>query len=57
MIIKLFNSDIIKICQDVFHVYLYLEDFMNRNIKIIVGAMVTLYVITVIFQLAGIDLI
>ena len=29
---------------------------MNKNIKIIVGSVVALYIITVLFQLVGIDL-
>jgi len=29
---------------------------MNKNIKIIVGSVVALYIITILFQIAGIDL-
>ena len=56
MIIKIFNSDVVKYFRVLFYVYLYLGDFMHKNIKILVGSVVTLYIITVILELAGVSL-
>ena len=50
------NSDITKYFRVFFYVYLYLGDFMNKNIKVLVGSVVTLYIIIVILELVGINL-
>ena len=56
MIIKLVLFQYSKIFQSVFYVYLYLGDFMNKNIKILVGSVVTLYIVTIILELTGVNL-
>ena len=55
MIIKLLISDMVK-KQSVFYIYLYKKYFMNKNIKILLGSVVTMYIITVILEFAGVNL-